>query len=174
MTRWDYDIRTLSNADRLPVLKKMGSEGWELVGIKEEPREGTPGLNDAATYITYWFMRPIDESVRVIEDWIKDLKEKKKQEKPLEPAPVLLGDAYGDSDRLRRELTKEDNPEILYLTVRMDDQIKVLAIMSNAGWYIKDVSKDRKVDGAFVTYTFTKRNDPKNRNSNLMYGAPDV
>ena len=61
----------------------MGSEGWELVGIKEEPREGTPGLNDAATYITYWFMRPINESVRVIEDWIKDLKEKKKQEKPL-------------------------------------------------------------------------------------------
>ena len=62
--KWDYDIRTLSDADRLPILKKMGSEGWEMIGHRDEPRSGTPGLNDAATYITYWFKRPIEDDTK--------------------------------------------------------------------------------------------------------------
>ena len=49
-----------------------------------------------------------------------------------------------------------DDP-VLYLIVRMEDQNRILSIMSRAGYYIKDVTTDRKVDGAYVTYTFTQR-----------------
>ena len=49
-----------------------------------------------------------------------------------------------------------DDP-VLYLIVRMEDQNRILSIMSRAGYYIKDVNTDRKVDGAYVTYTFTSK-----------------
>ncbi len=160
MTKWDYDVRTLADADRLPVLKKMGSEGWEMIGLKEEPRSGTPGLNDAATYITYWFKRPMVDVVQLGGPMV------------LAPHSNAWGDErpkeidYEADDReyIRQHETRRTSkpnfvlaPATFNLTVLIDDQNKMLRIMSEAGWYIKDVSKDRKVDGAFVTYMFTKR-----------------
>ncbi len=151
-TRWDYDIRTLSDADRLPVLKKMGSEGWEMIGLKEEPRSGTPGLNDAATYITYWFKRPIEESVDM-RDVLDHGKPKYTMDQLLaEEAIAAVAVARGQTTTL----AMVDDP-VLYLIVRMEDQNRILSIMSRAGYYIKDVTTDRKVDGAYVTYTFTQR-----------------
>ena len=105
-----------------------------MIGLKEEPRSGTPGLNDAATYITYWFKRPFSSIERLV---LEEL------------------------DSLRQHVSKPnfvmvDDP-VLYLIVRMEDQNRILSIMSRAGYYIKDVNTDRKVDGAYVTYTFTQR-----------------
>ena len=176
MTKWDYDVRTLADADRLPVLKKMGSEGWELVGLKDEPRSGTAGQNDYATYITYWFKRPIAkytmDQLLVEEEESEFFKrmahamETRRTTVPVKPAPD--SNAWGDTPEFReweerraKCVPSKPNfvlaPETFNLTVLIDDQTKMLRIMSEAGWYIKDVSKDRKVDGAFVTYVFTKR-----------------
>ena len=44
-----------------------------MIGLKEEPRSGTPGLNDAATYITYWFKRPIEENGPFLEIGISEV-----------------------------------------------------------------------------------------------------
>ena len=181
--RWDYDIRTLADADRLTVLKKMGSEGWEMIGLKEEPRSGTPGLNDAAIYITYWFKRPIEESVDM-RDVLDHGKPKYTMDQLLAEEAIAAvavargqtttlaippeSNAWGDTpefqewdERRAKCVPSKPNfvlaPETFNLTVVIDDQTKILRIMSEAGWYVKDVSKDRKVDGAFVTYMFTKR-----------------
>ena len=104
-----------------------------MIGLKEEPRSGTPGLNDAATYITYWFKRPIEEN------------------------GLVLGIRLSETQHVSKpNFVMVDDP-VLYLIVRMEDQNRILSIMSRAGYYIKDVNTDRKVDGAFVTYTFTQR-----------------
>ena len=68
-----------------------------MIGLKEEPRSGMPELNDAATYITYWFKRPIEENGLVLEEL----------------------------DSLRQHVSKPnfvmvDDP-VLYLIVRMED-----------------------------------------------------
>ena len=168
MIKWDYDVRTLADADRLPVLKKMGSEGWELIGLKDEPRSGTTGQNDYATYITYWFKRPIAkytmDQLLVEEEESEFFKrmahamETRRTTVPVKPAPD--SNAWGDGPFASSKpnfVLADPTPETLNLTVVIDDQTKILRIMSEAGWYVKDVSKDRKVDGAFVTYMFTKR-----------------
>ena len=103
-----------------------------MIGLKEEPRSGTPGLNDAATYITYWFKRPIEEN------------------------GLVLGIKLSETQHVKPNFVMVDDP-VLYLIVRMEDQNRILSIMSRAGYYIKDLTTDRKVDGAYVTYTFTSR-----------------
>ena len=152
-----------------------------MIGLKEEPRSGTPGLNDAAIYITYWFKRPIEESV--------DMRDVLDHEKPKYTMDQLLAEeavavargqtttlvippdsnAWGDTPEFQEwderrakcvpskpNFVMVDDP-VLYLIVRMEDQNRILSIMSRAGYYIKDVTTDRKVDGAYVTYTFTQR-----------------
>jgi hypothetical protein len=86
--------------------------------------------------------------------------------KRVAPDSNAWGDArfgYERADRVEKQESKpnfvlaDPEPETECLTVLIDDQNKMLRIMSNAGYYIKDVARDRTVDGAFVTYTFTKR-----------------
>ena len=143
-----------------------------MIGHRDEPRSGTPGLNDAATYITYWFKRPIEDDTKPRYTMDQLLAEEESEffqrmahamktrrtTVPVKPAPD--SNAWGDERQQARKpnfVLADSKPEILNLTVLIDDQNRMLSLMSNAGWYIKDVTKDRKVDGAFVTYMFTKR-----------------
>ena len=143
-----------------------------------EPRSGTPVAHADATYITYWFKRPIEESA--------DMRDVLDHEKPKYTMDQLLAEeaiaavavARGQTTAFPLMLAMPEfqsgmsaersafrasrisswPPETFNLTVVIDDLTKILRIMSEAGWYVKDVTRDRKVDGVFVTYTFTKRN----------------
>jgi hypothetical protein len=77
--------------------------------------------------------------------------------RPVEEKSSMVRDTEADVDDSKQFLSKQ----LLHLIVRVEDQYRVLSLMSKAGWYIKDVTKDRKVDGAYVTYVFTKRAEGK-------------
>jgi hypothetical protein len=65
-TRWEYTCcsvteSSLNYSDLLKHLNKLGSDGWELVGISS-PHGNTAGIIERTVnnQLTYWLKRPLE------------------------------------------------------------------------------------------------------------------
>ena len=166
MTKWDCEERILNHTERISVCKKMGNEGWELVAVQG---------------MVHYFKRPIEETQLLAEKEAIERAKRRNRDQAIPDSNV-----WGDTPKFkeweeRRSCSEHtsnfvlvDPPETLDLTVVIDNQTKILRIMSEAGWYIKDVAKDRKVDGAFVAYTFTKRREEKKLHGEISDRLADL
>jgi len=147
MLKWDYEEKIVTSSEKLAILKKMGSEGWELLDGYSRDTYSHERERDICKLL---FRRPIVSAenvkypIKERTNWRLREIERFREKHMTEPVKEI-------------KEVKPPEVELLHIDVKIKDENKILYIMSEAGWYVKDVNRDRKVDGGFVFITFTKR-----------------